>query len=96
MAAYTDAHFGMFSGESSAVKLCFDKDLAGVAIDQFGSDAMLIPYDENHFSVTIQTAVNVQFFGWLSGLGEKVRILGPESAVREMRELLQKMMALYQ
>ena len=96
MAAYTDAHFGMFSGESSPVRLCFDNDLAGVAIDQFGSDTMLIPYDAEHFSVTVQTAVNVQFFGWLAGLGEKVRILEPESAVQGMREHLKTIMAVYQ
>ena len=95
MAAYTDAHFGMFSGESSRVRLCFDNSLAGVAIDQFGSDAMLVPYDEGHFTVTIQTAVNVQFYGWLSGLGDKVRILEPQSAADGMREHLKAVLRLY-
>ena len=66
MAAYTDSHFGMFSGEIDRVKLCFQNSLAGVAIDQFGPDAMLIPYDEEHFTVTIRTAVNVQFFACAS------------------------------
>ena len=96
MAAYTDSHFGMFSGEIGRVRLCFDNSLAGVAIDQFGSDAMLIPYDENHFTVTIQTAVNVQFFGWLLGLGEHVRILEPQSAIDAMRSHLEKVRQLYE
>ena len=84
MAAYTDSHFGMFSGEIVRVRLCFDNSLAGVAIDQFGSDAMLIPYDDEHFTVTVQTAVNVQFFGWLLGLGDQARILEPQSAIDAM------------
>ena len=52
MASYTDSHFGMFSGENTPVKLLFDNRLAGVAVDQFGRDAMLIPEGEDHFSVT--------------------------------------------
>ena len=95
MAAYTDSHFGMFSGEIDRVKLCFQNSLAGVAIDQFGSDAMLIPYDEEHFTVTIRTAVNVQFFAWLLGLGDGVRILEPQSAIDAMREHLDSVRRLY-
>ena len=95
MAAYTDSHFGMFSGEIARVKLCFQNSLAGVAIDQFGPDAMLIPYDEDHFTVTIRTAVNVQFFAWLLGLGDGVRILEPQSAIDAMREHLDSVRRLY-
>ena len=95
MAAYTDSHFGMFSGDIDRVKLCFLNSLAGVAIDQFGPDAMLIPYDEDHFTVTIRTAVNVQFFAWLLGLGDGVRILEPQSAIDAMREHLDSVRRLY-
>ena len=95
MAAYTDSHFGMFSGDIDRVKLCFLNSLAGVAIDQFGPDAMLIPYDGEHFTVTIRTAVNVQFFAWLSGLGDGVRILEPQSAIDAMREHLDSVRRLY-
>jgi predicted DNA-binding transcriptional regulator YafY len=95
MAAYTDSHFGMFSGEIDRVKLCFLNSLAGVAIDQFGPDAMLIPYDEEHFTVTIRTAVNVQFFAWLLGLGDGVRILEPQSAIDAMKAHLDSVRRLY-
>jgi len=95
MAAYTDSHFGMFSGDIVRVKLCFLNSLAGVAIDQFGSDAMLIPFDEDHFTVTIHTAVNVQFFGWLTGLGDRARILEPQSAIDAMKAHLDSVRKLY-
>ncbi len=95
MAAYTDSHFGMFSGEIDRVKLCFQNSLAGVAIDQFGPDAMLIPYDGDHFTVTIRTAVNVQFFAWLLGLGDGVRILEPQSAIDAMKAHLDSVRRLY-
>ena len=95
MASYTDSHFGMFSGKSVAVKLLFDNSLAGVAIDQFGRDSMLIPYDDEHFTVTVNVAVSVQFYGWLAGLGDKVRILSPQNAADGMRAHLASIQAIY-
>lgn len=95
MASYTDSHFGMFSGESTPVKLLFDNRLAGVAIDQFGKDAILIPEGEDHFSVTVNVAVNAQFYGWLTGLGNEVRIISPQSAADGMSAHLASVQALY-
>ena len=96
MAAYSDTHFGMFSGEVRRVRLCFENGLAGPVIDRFGADIALVPYDEDHFSVTISAAVNVQFFGWLSGFGDRVRILSPDDAAQAMREHAASILALYQ
>ena len=96
MAAYSDTHFGMFSGEVRRVRLCFENGLAGPVIDRFGADIALVPYDEGHFSVTISAAVNVQFFGWLSGFGDRVRILSPEDAAQAMRDHAASILALYQ
>lgn len=95
MAAYTDSHFGMFSGETQRVKLCFENGLAGVAVDQFGKDAMLIPYDEDHFTVTANVTVSVRFFGWVAGFGDRIRILEPQSAADSMRAHLASVLRLY-
>ncbi len=95
MSAYSDTHFGMFSGAVERVRLEFENTLAGPVIDRFGTDTPLIPTDENHFSVTISAAVNVQFFGWLCGFGNRVRILSPQSAADGMRDHLKSIAALY-
>jgi len=95
MAAYTDAHFGMFSGDSTPVRLLFHKDFAGIAIDQFGADIIMVPEGDDHFVVTVNVAVNVQFFGWLASLGAKVRILSPQSAVDGMREHMLSVLSQY-
>ena len=95
MAAYTDTHFGMFSGENTPVKLRFENSFAGIAIDQFGTDTIFVPEDENHFTVTVNVAVNVHFYGWLSSLGDKVQIISPQSAVNGMREHLKTLLTLY-
>ena len=96
MTAYSDTHFGMFSGAVERVRLEFENALAGPVIDRFGADIPLIPTDEGHFSVTISAAVNVQFFGWLCGFGSRVRILSPQSAADAMRRHLADIASLYE
>ena len=96
MAAYSDTHFGMFSGEARRVQLCFENALAGPVIDRFGPDAALIPLDDGHFSVTVNAAVNVQFFGWLCGFGDRVRILAPDDVAAGMRAHLAAIARLYE
>lgn len=95
MTAYSNTHFGMFSGDVQPVRLAFENDLAGPVLDQFGQDVSLIPLDEGHFSVTVNVAVNVQFFGWLSGFGTRARILAPADAADQMRRHLLTLAALY-
>ncbi|MBR2717138.1 MAG: WYL domain-containing protein [Oscillospiraceae bacterium] len=95
MAEYSNTHFGMFSGEAQPVRLCFDNRLAGPVIDRFGAEAALVPYDGEHFTVTVNAAVNVQFFGWLCGFGDGVRILSPADAAERMRAHVEAIARLY-
>ena len=95
MGAYTDSHFGMFSGDTVPVKLEFVNTLAGAVIDRFGREVMCIPSDENHFTVTVNAVVSAPFFGWLSSFGDGVKILAPESAVAEMKTHIQKILGMY-
>lgn len=85
IAAYTKKLFGMFSGEERNVKLEFDNSLAGVVIDRFGKDIIIVPSDESHFITNVKVAVSEQFFGWIFGLGDGVKILGPEQVLEQMK-----------
>ena len=95
MSAYTNAHFGMFSGETTRVRLEFKNELAGAAVDRFGADAILVPDREGYFTVTVDAAVNEPFFAWLCTFGDGVRILAPDSAVRAMEEHIRAILARY-
>lgn len=95
MAAYTRRNFRMFGGEEQLVTLVFHNSLANVAIDRFGKDAPIAACDEEHFRVTLPVAVSPQFYGWVFGLGEGVRITAPEEAVEGMRRHVEKVAALY-
>ena len=62
-----------------------DNSLAGVIIDRFGKEIMMIPADEGHFTVTVTVLVSNQFLGWIFSLGDKVKILGPDEIIKQMK-----------
>ena len=43
--------------------------LAGVIIDRFGKDVMMIPADEEHINVNVDVRVSRQFLGGVFSLG---------------------------
>lgn len=95
MARYAQKHFGMFSGTAADVKLRVKEGLAGVVLDRFGQETMLIPGEDGAFTVTVTVVVSPQFWGWVFGLGEGVEVLSPEWAVEEFKEHLDKVKKLY-
>ena len=56
-------------------------DLAGVMIDRFGKDVMILKADAEHFYVNVKVAVSRQFLAWVIALGEDARIVGPEVVI---------------
>ena len=95
MGAYSRKSFGMYGGEEEYVKLLCDNSLAGVVIDRFGKDIMMVPVDEEHFHVHVHVAVSEPFFGWLFALGDKVKILGPDTVREKMGEMVRKISRVY-
>lgn len=95
MAEYAKKSFGMFGGEEQDVKLLVEDSLAGVIIDRFGKDVILIPAGDGHFIVNVRVMVSRQFLGWVFSLGEKVKILGSDTVIRQMRAEGQRLLAQY-
>ncbi len=91
---YTKRIFGMFSGEETKVTLEADNSMAGVLIDRFGKDIMLIPQDGGRFRATVDVAVSDQFLGWIVALGT-VKIVGPEAVVEKMRAKVEALSSQY-
>lgn len=87
-ATYSSKNFGMYGGEEEKVKILFPNHLAGVFIDRFGKDIMIVPKGENTSTVSVSVVVSQQFFGWIFGLGKEVKILGPQHVVEHMRQVL--------
>lgn len=95
LAAYANRTFGMYGGQAVEVRLIFQNYLAGVVMDRFGKETRMRPVDEKHFRVRVQVAVSGQFFGWLAGLGNGVRLEGPDWVVKAYREHLRTIIADY-
>ena len=86
MADYAKKSFGMFGGKEQTVKLSVHNKLAGVIIDRFGKDVMMIPADVEHFNVNVDVRVSRQFLGWVFSLGSDIQIVGPDDVVEQMRK----------
>ncbi|MCH5251444.1 MAG: WYL domain-containing protein [Lachnospiraceae bacterium] len=85
-------NFGMFAGEGKRITLEFPRTLVGVAIDRFGSSVPLIPVDGDFFQILTEVNISHQFYGWLAGLGNGVRIVEPaeeaEKYYRYLKDIL--------
>ena len=91
MASYSNMSFGMFGGEKEKVKLNVRNRMAGVMIDRFGKNVMMIPNDEDSFTLHVDVHVSDQFFGWIAALGDDVKILGPENVVEQMKGYIRRL-----
>lgn len=88
LAQYGQKHFGMFSGSEANVTLRCRSHMAGVVIDRFGHDIIMIPQDEDHFTVTLPAVLSPQFYGWLFGLEDNVVLIAPQWAADAYRSKL--------
>ena len=70
------------------VRLRFENRLVGVVMDRFGKDVTVFPKEDGFFEIYTRVVLSPQFYGWIFALGEGVRILSPETAVRGMMEQL--------
>ncbi len=90
-AAYVARYFSMFSGRPAKIRLRCKERLAGVILDRFGRDTMLVP-DGEGFTATLDVVVSPQFWGWLTGLGPDAKLLDPQWAVEEYRGYLRSLL----
>lgn len=91
LSTYGIENFGMFQGERETVTLRGDKELAGVLIDRFGQNIWLHEQSDESFKAVVDVVVSNQFFGWVTGLGGKVKIEGPQWVADAFADLLQKL-----
>lgn len=95
MADYAKKSFGMFGGKEQQVKLLVDNRLAGVIIDRFGKDVMLIPADEEHFTVNVTVHISNQFLSWVISLGEGVKIVSLDEVVNRLKKEVERLAGQY-
>lgn len=95
LAAFAKKTFGMYGGVDAEVTLECKNELAGVVLDRFGHDVWMIPQGETHFKARVLVAVSPQFFGWITGIGAGMKIVGPESVKAAYKDYLQNILEKY-
>lgn len=95
VAAYSKQLFGMLSGDASRVTLECENSKAGIIIDRFGSDCMLMKKDADHFSVSVEVVPSDQFIGWIIGLGKGIKIIAPDEVVLKVKNIVNNLIETY-
>ncbi len=95
IATYSRTLFGMLGGESTRVTLQCHNSMAGVIIDRFGKNTVMLRHDDEHFIAYVEVVPSDQFLGWIIGLSSYVQIMEPSSVVKQIKDLLSKQMELY-
>ena len=95
LAAFAKKTFGMFGGKDEKVTLVCRNELAGVILDRFGTDIMMIPSGPDCFRTPVTVSVSSQFFGWLTGIGSGIRIESPAEVKEEYKRYLQGILEAY-
>ena len=96
MEAYLNEHFSMYNGYKEHVTIRALNMLLDTFVDRFGTrDAIYTNDGDNYFTAGVTVSVSEQFFGWLCGLGNKVKIEAPQSVRNEYAEFLTKILKLH-
>lgn len=95
MSSYTRKRFGMFTGKEQSVTMLCENELAGVMLDRFGRDVKIRKVSETQFRITVDVAVSNNFFGWLVGLGNGVKIIAPDKVVEDMKQYIIQLYEIY-
>ena len=94
-ANYSNRNFSMFGGGEETVSIQFPNSLIGVVIDRFGKEIDIRKREEEFFSIRVSIAVSTQFYGWITGLGKGVTILGPENVRSDYQKYLKSILKEY-
>ena len=87
MSKLSKTTFGMYGGHKKRVEIQFENSMCGVFLDRFGKeDINFKPIGENWSEFSVEVSVSQHFFGWLFGMGPKVRLVGPDDVVEELKE----------
>ena len=94
---YTQRVFGMMGGKKVRLTLRFINPLLDTVIERFGTkDVHYFKVDETHFAADPEVELSDQFFAWLCGFGNRVKIIGgPDESIQQFKDYLDKIRDMY-
>ena len=94
MTQYSKQVFGMYGGELCNVRMSCDNSLAGVVIDRFGRDIVIANHGDR-FEFTAKVMLSPNFYSWVLGFGNKVRVVSPDFVVSRIAEIAEEILEAY-
>lgn len=85
-------HFAFFNGEPKEVTLDVAESVIGAVYDRFGIDDVALKPNENRATMIVKVKQSDQFFGWIAGMGGKIRIVN-EDINKDYQEFLKQNMS---
>ena len=93
--AFSKKTFSMYGGKDEKVTLRCKNKFARVILDRFGKDVMMLTDGNAYFKAKVLVTVSEPFFGWITGLGKDVEIVGPEQVRSQYEEYLREILKQY-
>ena len=90
---FTKTVFQMYDTERATVQLKCTNEMMKVIIDRFGEDVQTEIVDDEHFVATTEVSLSPNFYGWLFGFGDKIKLIRPQWVMEKYRGMLDKELA---
>ena len=75
----------MYDGDITEITLNCSESITNADVDMFGTDVKLEPQpDGKTFNVTVEVAVSPVFLSWVFMLGDKIKIISPNSVKSQL------------
>lgn len=87
VSVYTHKVFEMYDGDEVRVKLECRNELMKYVIDRFGMSVETEPSNGETFICYADVRLSPTFYGWVFGFKGGIKILEPEEAVKELKEM---------
>jgi len=84
---YSRKIFEMFDGEEEVVELACENSLMKYVVDRFGEDVDTRKETDSTFIASVNVAVSPTFYGWVFQFRGKIRIVSPQTAIDEYKEM---------
>lgn len=87
--------FGVFGSDMKPITLECAEKYVNTIIDKFGTDVEINPSKDGCVKAHVRAPLSPQFYGWLFQLGNHIKIVHPNSAIKEYRKYLNDILNVY-
>lgn len=93
---YSKQVFGMYGGKLIDIKLRCKEALIGPMIDRFGDKILIYNNGDGTFDLSVSVMISPQFFAWLFGFKNDIKIISPNSIKNEYLNYLSEVRKIYE